>query len=847
MVCRFRRWRELLTLAFICLVLLMAPGAYAGSGHGDMSMRPFPDPTPAANDNSILHDVAGITLHASAAYGGTYRTGSWVPIHITVQNDSADLLAEVRVTARSSANFAAALDLPNGARKSVTVYAFVPGFTRRMTIQLIRGAAPSTDPALTLAQQQVTLDPQSGDTQMVAVIAGEGASLRLPNRLTNNTRVVSVPLSLGEVPDRALGLAMFDTLVLNDVPTRELSAAQQATIHEWVLRGGQLIIAGGAGAQRTLDGLPEALRPVRVTGTQQIDASSILDTLDTDRGALTLAQVEPLAGASGSPDTYVPPVRGLNSAAYPSLLVERSVGKGAVSFFAVSFTAAALSGWQGEELLWSDLVHPRQNIPAGFGPNNTSLDMFVEGNVATTLTRLPGLELPSLLTLGMLLLAYIVLVGPTTYVVLRLLDRQVLGWVIVPIFTIIFALLAYGMGYAQRGGDVVLNQVTLVEPLTPARDTNSFARVRSFIGIFSPSRNSYTLETSGTPLLRPISLQGPWGAPGETGQSGLFLQGQSAPLAPGARATNLEVAQWSMRAVLADEVQAYQGIAAQVVLDGSALKGEITNHSTQMLHDVVLVQGNRVARVGNLAPGEGRSTELTLSNPPTAMGGMPEGSMPLGYLIYGEQMERSNIPGATPLPPAVQLRSEILDTLYSYGPIPRSSRPILLAWSDHTPLDVNVPDRRIARQQITLITFAPPLRVAGEQLTLEPGWMERQVEAPAENLCMGSNGMGFTLFGQPVITTLRLPRELAGIQLQEMTLIPTSDGVWPAEVRMEVFDWSTGEWVEQPAGARDVRVAQPQRFLNSSGEVRVRLSIELAPQNAPGCMYVDATLTGTMP
>lgn len=837
---RHRRIYKLLLSTLIWgTLLLLAPFAPAGTRaahrYGFMAQPPA---IPVAAAALPLAQTDGISLEAHPGYAGTYRIGSWVPVHITVQNDSADITAEVRVHARSTPIFAAPVDLPQGARKTLTVYAFVPDFVRRMTVHLVRSGAAVSDQEALLAHAQITLEPENTNVHMVAVVTGAGTSVRLPERLNQDVRVVHVALEPADLPKQTPGLSTFDTLIFNDIATQALTAEQQAALYEWVLRGGHLVLGGGPGAQQTLDGLPATLRPVQVRGLEPVADSTLFNVTTADPGTLTLAQAEPVEGA------HVLPMTGINPVGDLPLLVERPVGGGSVIFFAVALNTTALELAGDTQHFWSNLLLQRPTLPAGFGPTTTNIDMFTEGNIATSLIRLPALELPSLLTLSLLILAYIILVGPVTYFLLRKLDYQAMGWIVVPALTIVFALIAYSMGHAKRGGDLVLNEISLIEPLSNNQGED-VARVRSFVGVFSPERRSYTLETTRPVLFRPISIQGPWDTT-QGNQGGIFVQGYQQAATTGARVANLEVPQWSMRAVMTDELRPFGGITAELTLSGDMLTGPIRNESDVTLYDVVLVQGDRVTRLGDVAPGEERQAALEL-DPNSLQTGVVQGRTPLSYLIYSEEMDRMSKHGGQPLPPEIQLRSGLLDTLYSYGPVTRSAQPMILAWVKQSLLDINVVDQRVARQQLSLITFKPNLQVAGQRITLGSGWLERQVEAPVESQCMGSQGTGFTLFGPQVLETLQLPRALVGLQPEQVTLIPIADGPWPAEVSIEVFDWTTGTWVTQTLGPQPLALEEPARFLSSHGEIQLRINGEISMMNAPGCMTIDAAITGLMP
>lgn len=831
MIPYMRRGNGFLSSRFLLFFILLCS---IGFRTDSLVAYPLSGAALATPDLTLAQQSAtAVILEAKVPYDGIYRIGTWLPVHITVANQGADMRAEARVHVQGGAMFAAPLDLPRGSRKSITVYTFVPNFTRHLTVQLVPNDPASTDQTGFLAQQQLTLIPHAADAHMIAVINGETLHIPFPERLTSEKPIVSVDIGLQDIPDRFEGLSMFDTLLLNDVATLELRDTQRAALEAWVLRGGQLLIAGGPGTQRVLAGLPPTLQPVRVSGLNQVAATD-LPALNADAGRITLAQVEP-----ATPAAHVL----LTSNTGAPLLIEQAQGRGYVTFFATAIPSPGLIAWQQEPAFWVLLLRQRQNLPAGFGPHSLMVDTYTESNIATLLTRLPALELPSLLMLGILLLTYIVLVGPGTYFLLRALDRQAWGWIVVPTLTVIFAAIAYGVGYAQRGGDVILNQITLVEPLYQGQGTPDVARVRSFVGLFSPDRHTYTLETARAVLLRPLPLHGPWDT-GISHQAGLFLQSVPIHTTSGhIPAAKMEVTQWSMRAVLGDELQPYRGITARLMLTDDTVRALVQNESNSVFYDVVLVQGNAVVRLGTLQPGTQQRAELRLEQ----VQGQNAQGMPLSYLIYGDESSFAGRPGAPPVTPTVQLRSGMLDAIYSYAPIPRPARPMLLAWTDQAPLHIDIPSQRVARQQLTLITLHPPLHVAGQRITLNQGWLERQIEASDQHKCVSFHGLGFMLPGPPVIVTLRLPPELIGLAVEELSLIPLADNIWPTDATVEVFDWPSNEWVAQTVQTTAFPIVDPARFLNSRGEIRLRIGGQLTVQDMPGCMTIDATLTGMMP
>lgn len=802
-------------LALLTLVALLWPGVSARAA----LLSPASTAGPAQGN--------GITLTARPAYDGGFRPGTWMPVVVSLENAGVDRQVELRVGSREGAQYGARLDLPNGARKAVTVYTFLAPSSRRLVARLLSDGEE-------LAAQTLTLQTIPATARFAALVAPGAPAMRPPARLDGGAPLVTTALAPADLPDQALGLSAFSSIVVEDVATADLSEAQREALREWVMRGGQLIIGGGTGLQRTLAGLPRELAPASAPGaTRSVPPETLLGPQVAGLPPIPLAEL--VAAATPDRPPYALPLSSLSSA---GVAVEQTLGRGLITVLAFPLAHPAVAGWEQGALLWGELLRTSADIPAGFAPDHTNVDGFLEGNLAASLTSLPALQFPPLGLLAGLVLLYIVLVGPVTYLVLRRLDRQMLGWVVVPLLTVVFGALTYGIGYAQRGGDVLVNQITLVEPV----DGAAAARVRSFVGVFSPERRAYTLEAAAAdgdpPLLRPISVQGPWDTnPGAAG--GLFLH----DVGPGALADDFQVAQWSMRALTSDDLVPGELVRASIHIDGERLTGEVTNLADAPLRDVIMLQGANILRLGDLAPGETRAGELQRS---ARQQDQQFGAVPVSYLIYGDELDRQNQLGGQPLSPDLQQRVRLLDAMYSYGPSNRSGQPLLLAWTDARPLALAPFDTRADYQHSGLVAAAPRVVVASDSVPLGPSWLAPRFEGNVVAACFGTLGAGLTLGEAPSVVGLSLPRDLYGLRPTDLALLTSADGPWPDDLVVELYDWSERGWVAQSVAQRSQQVDRPERFLSDHGLLRVRLSSP-RPGAMNSCVYVNAQLTGALP
>lgn len=752
----------------------------------------------------VAAQASDITLVVRPAFQGMVRPGGWLPVTIEVTNNGVDRTAEIVVGTANGPFQSTFVELPGGGRKGAILYAFIYGSPRQLGVRVLVDGTEVTTASARL--QPVT------EGLLVGVI-GE-RELRLPAQLADGIRVTSVPVPLADLPPESLGLSPFDALIITDVAANEITPDQQRALQSWVQRGGTLLVNGDVGIARTLSSLPRELIPATVGAL----AAPLTDP------SVTPVTLTPSASA---PEVY-PITLPLISTPLP-LAYGKRFGNGQTVVLAFDLAAPEVVNWSGWRELWQALLPPPSFIPSGLGFGTKLYSTYVEENLASALTTLPALDLPSLNLIGILLACYLVVVGPVTYLVLRRLDRLAWGWVVVPVLTGIFTAGAYGIGYDLRGGEVIVSQITLIDANAPTS-----AHERSFIGIFSPDRYAYRLQaTESVTMVRPVSVQGPWSSPPLT--NGTYVQGSDDNLV----VENLEISQWSMQAIASDRMISAPLITAQITVNGDTVQGEVTNRSERTLEDVVLAYGEQIALINALAPGEQRSA--TLERPSHAFDGIS-----LSYLIYGPQFEAMSRV-AQPVSPTLQLRSRIIDSLYGYGAITRGAQPLLLAWYQDTETSLIPVDRRATMQHLTLVRGAVRLQVTDEIKLNSNGFIGSFEQTAGTNSpCYNGNLLGIAPDLQPTIMRFTLPADLIGLQPSALLLNLRSDSFWSGEI--ELYDWITGSWTPIPTDAFQsvaLDIPQPDHFLSSQGVIRLRLK-NRDFQNFT-CVYADPVVRGRLP
>jgi hypothetical protein len=776
---------------------------------------------------------SGLAMEAKVAFDGYVKYGEWLPVWVHVENSGPDLQAEVRVRFPGrwgTVTFAAPAPLPTGSRKRIPIYVLPNNFSHAMEVQLFEGDD-------LLVSQEVSVSPEPNISYFVGLAAPERRAMSLISGalLPGQKRPkVLIDLSPTDLPERAEGLRSFDCLILNDVDTTSLTPEQGAALGAWVRQGGRLVIGGGAGAMRTVAGLPDSLLPL---------LPHDLTEVDTLPGLADFAEAEavrvpgPFVVASGEPGEG----RTLAAQDGLSLLRERAVGDGYVEFVALDLAVAPFDAWTGTTAFWEKLLSPSAAYPEWLPPDMSSRQI-TSGQMTYALSNLPSLDLPSIRGLGVLLVFYVILVGPINYFLLRWQRRLHWAWVTIPLITVAFSAGAFGLGYALRGTDLILNKIAVIE-LQPDGTTG----VSSYVGLFSPARQSYEIEVRGGGLLAPLNPDyDPWGA-GGSGTAGemVFLQGD-----PG-RVRGLAVNQWSMQTFMTEGVWADFGrMVSDLRIEGEDLVGVVRNETGHTLTDVVLMLRNRFVRLGDMPPGKQVRVMMNLSRLAS------ERTEPMSWRLFEEQFSQ---PGPGGPPREVQLKQAVVDSVFQQGgmfgpassvmPFRGGSSPqglALLGWVDEAPPDVRVDGRKPAQQTTALLYTFLSLHLPDEgSVSLPPGLIPGAVvEMPVEGGPCGPDTTSVYIGRGQAIFEFQVPQGVRDVQVEKLELILGSDGGWGQLPDTAIYDWHAEAWTKLDDPVMGVNVfPDAATLISHDGRVHVRLSSEGG--HGGGCVYVELGLEGT--
>lgn len=748
-----------------------------------------------------------VTLTVTPLFAGNYVFGAWLPFQVALENSGPSVDAWLTATIPGSASRTRlAVELPPGAQKQVTLYVAMLAETASVAFTLAADSGA-------LAQTEVPVRLRRGE-RLFAITAEQTPALALPRRQDLTTLpLLALDLPPAQLPDRTAGLSNLQLLLLNDIATANLTPAQGQALTGWVARGGHLIIGGGSGAQRTIDGLPPELLPATLGTAQTLDPAALGRFADADPPAqLPGVTLQPRTGAFA-----------VGAAAAP-LWVYTGFGSGQVTQLAFDPGLDELRRWAGAPAFWDRLLRPAPFLDTA-GPLQ-DMRQEQEQVLTTALGYLPPFRLPPTNILFLILVVYTILIGPGIALVLRRFDRQALGWVVLPLAALVAAGAGFGLALQLRTEQLVVTQVSLVEQVDAGH-----AYVQTMSGVLTPQTESFALQTPPEALARPLRpASGPYGP--ISGAAGVF--GQDAAV------HEVTIERWSLQGVLAEQQTAFPALEADVVVTNNQITAQVRNTTDQTLRDVFVVYGEQAVALGEIAPAALATADWP-QVPAAAENRLPTGT-PLSVLALGPELEAARQPGNTP-ERALLVREGLINAAFVRLADWYAAGPTVIAWLDVSPLDVAVAAPNAAIRQTTLLVVPAAISGSGA-VTLPPGWLRLNPAVDAQPVCLGRLGSGISP-ASTVTATLQLPRDLAALRAETLTLSLLSERTWPnAGVATAIYNWQTESWVELDFdGPGDIRIEDAAPFL-ANGLVRVQLTGRI---NEAFCLFIDATVEGTLP
>jgi len=773
--------------------------------------------------------ASSIQIEARALVGGRYAVGGWMAISVTLVNDGEP--TEGTLAADTDAGAVQRfIEMPAGARKVVMLYLQPEAFQRRVTVQY-------REPNGTVEAQVETRVLEQVSTQFAVV--GDGAGTLRPQLTIGDDIGLPPPLALtpADLPERSEPLEGISAIVWAD-DSSTLNEAQRLSIERWVANGGQLVVVGGPDWQARSAAFTEILPLEDLTAVDDVPQSPLASWTGSDEA--------PIESATVSTGTLRDDARSLITAEDGTILGSmRTVGGGRVILLGSDLATDPYRGWEGSPRLWTRLL-----------PSNAALEQFFGGGFAggpdaqnamgSALGNLPSLEVPPAELLLAVIVAYILIIGPISYLVLRRIDRRELAWVTAPLLVVLFTACSFGIGNSMKGSEVIINQISLIRSAGPGQA----ASIESYAGVFSPDRATYDLTVEADALLtkvRPINFEGR-----PISSDVVIEQGDPAHL------RGLDIGVFGFEAVRADAIVERDSLLSITWRhEGDELIGSVTNDGTLPIEDVAYVSSSGGDLItGELAPGATAEFAVETTN----FNGSSASDQVYGFGGFDSGNEEQR---------QILVRRQVIESLVGFGGFMpgvemgsgTSRGPYVIGWHDDPgPLPVVIDDLNAQRyaQSVEVVSVRPALGTGDVEIGPERmGVVVLSTEGNAS-----SAGPGMVMLGEGSVTySIALPLEATEMAVSELELLVGPDpsmvvgdqggfgGFWPPGFTLEVRDPVSGEWtlVGDISERSRFEIDDPATAISDTGRIEVRVTgAEQDPNFGQPSVFVSARAAGVI-
>ena len=557
---------------------------------------------------------AEVRFDVFMGFANKARSNEWFPVTFEIENDGPtfDGIIELKPGFSGSQTIRYTVELPTNTRKRLTIPVFNSS-NYSWNARLLQ------EERVIARHDNLRMDQVPWFGVLIGSVSGQQSSgpvlarTKFKNehqRRANAPRIAHLQPDI--FPDNPLSLHGLTALYLNSARAINLRAEQADAISVWVRSGGHLIL--GVDQPSDVTGTPwlGELAKAQFGPVQNLAAGdAIRDWLsgsdfplkegDGDFTASPIA-VAPFQLIGGNP---------LLQVEERTIVSRANRGFGQVTLLGFNPEREPLKSWDNRSWLWAGLAEVESVWFTTEQPPQNYGRQHVDGVYGLMLDSRQVSKLP-VIWLILLLVAYLVIIGPVDRIWLKRINKQMLTWLTFPAYVVFFSLLIYYIGYRLRAGQLEINEAHIVDVL-PGKQTT--LRGRSYASIYSPSNKDY-------------SLGGAFSGGAFRAENTSFGSGGSSParigMSPGKLDVQARVPIWTSRLFSTDWIEAGQAtIQARLTQpEEGTFRVDIQNGLDQSITGAALVVDGRYVgdETINIEAGASGSMQLSRQTAEYAVG-----------------------------------------------------------------------------------------------------------------------------------------------------------------------------------------------------------------------------------
>ncbi|MDF2519862.1 MAG: hypothetical protein K0R84_490 [Clostridia bacterium] len=538
-----------------------------------------------------------INVSVEVGFDGYYKLGYYAPFYFEIENNMKDINGEIQIELPDELDnitlYSMQVNLPQNSTKKFVMNVPITRYSSKLQVNIAEGNTK-------LFTKAVRVSPGVNiETLGIGILSDDYESVKYINKIPvgNSPQFSTKTIKLTEdmLSDNMDILKNFNAIVINNYDTSKISKEKYEALKAWVVDGGMLLVGTGPSQNKTLamfkdDFITGEIGEVSTITTDELysiaQGSSSGENMQISVLNMTLKDAVPIVQEGETP-----------------LIVSIKRGSGSVSVAAFDFGLEPLAGWVGRSSFSEKLM--QRLLPNIYSNPYFDKGMYMMNNmyaIDNSLRNIPELPKTNTRNLLIVLAAYILVVAPISYFVLKKLDKREWMWVTVPAISLVFALVIYITGFGTRLNEPIINAINIVD-----FGSNGNAVPLSYAGVFTPNKSNIRIEAADDMRIKPITLNN-YGYYGPMPQQDSKKPKQVVTKVTVSPKTVIEYYRtsiWSMRTLVLNNNQNIPGkFDVNINHSKGAYSGTVKNNSGFDMYECYIVTSNQVIEIGAIKNNE---------------------------------------------------------------------------------------------------------------------------------------------------------------------------------------------------------------------------------------------------
>ncbi|MDD3024201.1 MAG: hypothetical protein PHE26_09940, partial [Syntrophomonadaceae bacterium] len=434
------------------------------------------------------------------------------------------------------------------------------------------------------------------------------------------------------------------------------------------------------------------------------------------------------------------------------------------------------------------------------------------------LRNIPAAGLPETATLALVLLVYLLLLGPGIYLLLKKYDRRDWGWLVIPLLAVLMFSFTYLGVFKAKGRDVFTNVISLLR----LDQDSDYSRLTSYIGAFAPTKSNYTFSLQAGDLVNvlpgneemmykrmtvsmvnnPASTQIPVLATVQQGDSPQVLYTDSS--------------RWSMRCIVAEKSIFRNGeIVSDLHSNPGGISGTVKNNTGHTLSDCLVFNRYGYQRIARLGPGETTKIDISLRFSPS------KGP------AFNRIFERYPIQRPQNINNALNRDNQINRQLMEY--LSYSSDlfddPLIFLGNSADPIDAQaLGQTRGEKYYNTIIVSNLKLNIDRQgQVDVPPGIINGRF-AGSDGRNYYQDSWGFSVDSGSINFNLNLPFAVSELDTQELKIyIGSNDYRRAGIMKIKIYNNQLAQWEDFSYQSTGIPLPAAKQYISDESVIKVKI------------------------